>query len=176
MHTASNKRDAPGIKTGTKAQRDAHGIKQTRCTWHQNWDQSPTRCTRHQTNVMHTASKTGTKAQRDAHGIKQTRRTRHQNWDQSPMRCTRHQTNAMHTASKLGPMPNAMHTASNKRDAHGIKQTRCIQHQITALKSIKNCHAPGHKIHGTNYAHNDAQAKQLVTSDTIQREPRPHAT
>ena len=138
MHTASNKRDAPGIKTGTKAQRDAHGIKQMRCTWHQNWDQSPTRCTRHQTNVMHTAS-----SKRDAHGIK--------NWDQSPMRCTRHQTNAMHTASKTG--------TNAQRDAHGIKQTRCIQHQITALKSIKNCHAPGHKIHGTNYAHNDAQAK-----------------
>ena len=139
------------------------------------------RCTRHQTNAMHLASKLGPKPnamhtasnKRDAYGIKQTRCTRHQNWDQSPMRCTRHQTNAMHTASKLGPMPNAMHTASNKRDAHGIKQTRCIQHQITALKSIKNCHAPGHKIHGTNYAHNDAQAKQLVTSDTIQREPRP---
>ena len=130
MHTASNKRDAYGIK---------------------NWDQSSTRCTRHQTNATHTASKLGPKP------------------------------NAMHTASnkrdahgiKRGPMPNVMHTASNKRDAHGIKQTRCIQHQITALKSTKNCHAPGHKIHGTNYAHNDAQAKQLVTSDTIQREPRP---
>ena len=134
MHTASNKRDANSIKTGTKAQRDAHGIKQTRCQ-------------------------------------------RHQNWDQCPTRCTRHQTNAMHTASKLGPVPSAMHTASNKRDAHGIKtgtnaqrdahgikQTRCTRHQTNA---------PGHKIRGTNYAHNDAQAKQLVTSDTIQREPRP---
>ena len=96
MHTASNKRDAHGIKTGTKAQRDAHGIKQTRCTRHQNWDQCPTRCTRHQTNAMHTASN-----KRDAYSIKLL------HWKASKI--------AMHLATKyMGQtMPTTMHKQNN---------------------------------------------------------------